>query len=311
MRIGLVYGLSTLLPGLVLGLAACSDDEQGPADAAADSGVHPSDAGGVLDAGAGIDGGSRGMDAAIDAANSDYQCVPPALPSGTVASDEACCSGLGTCRDLGDAGASLGFGDCNASANLRCVPRTASVDAGMSDGGTSLVASCRMKIGSVDAGPDYEGRCIPECLTRGQPSLTQGECTSGFVCVPCYNPVTGIDTGACRSGGDHPAEAAPAGFPECGDATGYCVSSGLVQGGTTLPQLTCPAGELCAPKLRVTSPNACFAHCDSIAGAGACIPAFLVPESSRGVLQSRGCMTGELCTPCISPLDQKSTGACD
>jgi hypothetical protein len=46
-------------------------------------------------------------------------------------------------------------------------------------------------------------------------------------------------------------------------------------------------------------------------GAGACIAAFIVPEAQRGLLGKVTCSDGELCVPCVSPIDQMRTGACD
>lgn len=307
MRNRLGYGLVGLVCGVALGLSACGDDDddKDETDAGLDGGADAGRDGGA-DAGRSMDGGmdAGGRDAGGGDAGmvSDYQCVPPPGPNGTIAKGATCCGGLGSCQDAVDGG-TASFGDCNAQQNLRCVPMTGgSFDAG-------VPASCRMNVGG-DAGTDYEGRCIPECLTRGVSSLEQGACNSGFMCVPCYSPVTGVDTGACHSGGDRPREPATSGFPACGDALGYCIATSLA-GSATLPQLSCPAGEVCAPKQRVTEPDSCFAHCSSIAGAGACVPTFLVPMDSRSLLQQGTCLMGELCSPCFNPLTQMRTGACD
>jgi hypothetical protein len=78
-----------------------------------------------------------------------------------------------------------------------------------------------------------------------------------------------------------------------------------------LPQLTCASGEVCAPKVRVLDSQACFAHCDSmLGGPGACIAGFVIAEMNRSFLMKSDCQTGELCAPCVSPLDMKPTGAC-
>jgi hypothetical protein len=251
-------------------------------------------------------------------AGSPYTCEPPPGPDGTIPVGEACCEGLGTCIELtGDAGSGLGVGDCNAAENLRCLPFSALGDAGAAgdagaDGGTSGPAKCRMKPANTpDGGADYEGRCVPECLTRGAANLEQGECNEDFVCVPCYSLITGASTGACDNPGDAPVDPPPAGFDECGEALGYCIPSASVgDAGAGLMQLTCDEDERCVPKQRVTSPNSCFARCDSVFGAGACVPAFLIPEAQRGFLQPASCETGELCSPCVNPTTMMPTGAC-
>jgi hypothetical protein len=268
------------------------------------------------DANASTDTGSSAGDGQADADDGaigdspEYQCEPPPGPDGTLAKGAACCGGLGVCAELSSQTTMLGIGDCNAQEDLRCV--AIQPDAG-NDGGANLLTSCRMKLADAeDADPGYEGRCVPECLTRPS-TLEQGECGSGFVCAPCFNPVTAEDTGVCRNGGDEPAEAPPSGFSACGDALGYCISSSLAgESAATLPQLSCSQGSVCAPRQRVLAPDSCFARCDSvIAGAGACIPAFLVPEMSRSFLQQSSCMPGELCSPCVNPTTAMRTGACD
>ena len=82
-------------------------------------------------------------------------------------------------------------------------------------------------------------------------------------------------------------------------------------GTVMLPQLTCADGSVCAPKARVLSPNACFAHCDSIGGPGACVASFIIPMQFQTLLPQGSCMTGEICAPCVSPIDMMRTGACD
>jgi hypothetical protein len=166
--------------------------------------------------------------------------------------------------------------------------------------------------GTAETDPGYEGRCIPECLVRGtSSSLMQNDCQSSELCVPCYSPITGEDTGACRSGSDAPVDAAPGGFAQCGDQAGLCVPEALT-GSAMLEQLECAAGELCAPRSSVVSPGSCFAHCTAFGGSGACVPAFVVGMANRALLQQDTCGTGELCAPCVSPLPpMMRTGACD
>jgi len=191
-------------------------------------------------------------------------------------------------------------------------------DAGADDdGGASAVPpSCRLTLASAGAGgADLEGRCIPSCFVAGDPSsmnLTQSTCAADNKCVPCFSPISGESTGACNQPGDAPVDAAPAGFAQCGDGdTGFCVPMGA-SGGVMLPQLTCGDGQVCAPKGRVLDPSSCFAHCNSpLGGAGACIAAFIVPEAQRALLGKETCTEGELCVPCVSPIDRMRTGACD
>jgi hypothetical protein len=319
MTIGFFSRFLGLLVCTTLVLSACDDGGGGKTDT--DAGMDAGDDD-DMDA-AEAEDTSPPRDAGHDSApvvdtGSPYTCEPPPGPDGTVPVGEACCEGLGTCIALtGDAGSGLGVGDCNAAENLRCLPLGPLGDAGApsdagADGGTSGLAKCRMQPANTpDGGTDYEGRCVPECLTRGAASLEQGECNADFVCVPCYSLITGASTGACNNPGDAPVDPAPMGFDECGEMLGYCVPNTSVgDAGVDLMQLTCDEDESCVPKQRVTSPNACFAQCGSPFGPGACVPAFLVPEGSRSFLPQAECQTGELCSPCVHPTTMMPTGVC-
>lgn len=328
--VGLLVCTALLLP-------ACGDDGGGKSKS--DGGM---DAGEDEDAGTMEEDASTARDASADAAGDSstpapdaadpYTCEPPPGPDGSVAEGEPCCEGLGRCFALPeDGGVSLAYGDCDPAENLRCVPLTAlgdsdggagdggagdggAGDGGTGDGGAGGPVKCRMKpAGSPDGGPDYEGRCVHACFV-GPTTLEQGECSENFLCVPCYNLITGASTGACDNPGDQPdpSEPVPPGFDECGEERGYCVSAANIgDAGATLQQLTCGEDELCTPKTRVTAPDSCFPRCESIVGAGACVPAFLIPEASRGFLQPATCETGDLCSPCINPTNMMPTGACN
>ena len=313
------FSMVCVLTGLCLaaGLSACgSDDPSETPDAGTDSqdkgdatiGTEPdaanADAAGDHEAGAsGLDASSSAEDASLDI-ESFYQCKPPEAPNGTVTLSAECCDGLGTCQEASAEGASgAGIGDCDATEDLRCV--TADTEGG------DPPPSCRFEL---DDGTDFEGRCIPECLTRGtSSSLEQRDCDSGFVCVPCYSPVTGEDTGTCRRNGDEPAEKAPEGFADCGDSLGYCISQGLAgESGANLPQLSCGEGHVCAPRQRVLNPSDCATRCQSLVQLpGACTPGFLIPDTSNVSLPQDVCEEGEVCAPCVDPLQQTRTGACD
>jgi hypothetical protein len=46
---------------------------------------------------------------------------------------------------------------------------------------------------------DYDGVCISDCIPRDfltDIATDQGNCTTGFFCAPCKNPLTGAPTGA-------------------------------------------------------------------------------------------------------------------
>jgi hypothetical protein len=90
------------------------------------------------------------------------------------------------------------------------------------------------------------------------------------------------------------------------------------------PQLTCATGSLCAPNLKATNPAAKFPTCRLPAASlactppilnlgcdGACVPDCLVGSDLSGFVARGSCAAGELCAPCVNPLDGTRTGSCD
>ena len=328
---------------MMIGAVACSDDDADVTDAGAGTGAttgaghggaggkggsggaHAGSSGtGNAKAGTGGGSGSSAGSGAVGAGGTGdtgdvYKCKPPAPePGGAKLEGEACCGGMGVCTKNPSGTGSSGYGldACKAGSDLKCAPMVGA--AADDDAGTSAIASCNAEISNLPDDMSLEGRCIPGCFTVGDPTaanLGQSSCDMGSKCVPCYSPVTGESTGACEQDGDKPTQPAPSGFPSCGDNdTGYCVpsSSVMAAGNVMLPQLTCATDQVCAPKARVLDSKACFAHCDSgIGGPGVCIASFIVPEMVRAALMKASCQDGEICVPCVSPLDQKETGACN
>jgi hypothetical protein len=244
--------------------------------------------------------------------DSAYQCKPPLGDRGGMAQAAAsCCGGLGVCKSGESAG--LPHDACAAQPDLRCVPvPNPETDA---DGGVDTTfMGCRLQLpGAPPTAPSYEGRCLPTCFVAGSPianRLSQAGCSKGQVCSPCYNPLDGRATGICERSGDAPLDPPVVPLAQCADGLGYCVPSYAVgSSAAQLMQLTCAAGELCAPKNKVADPNSCFARCDAAAlGPGACVPAFLAGLVAP-LLSPDGCATGELCAPCEA-LGSR-TGVCD
>jgi hypothetical protein len=310
---------------VAVGAYACGDDDDDTP--VRDGGMSGKGGRGGMDGGPGGSGGRGGSGGSSGSggtlatdAGELYQCEPPAAPTGGDSVEgEACCAGMGVCtkNPTGPGSAAYGLSSCRVGEELKCVPAApAESDGGTDeDGGASVVPTgCRMKLATAAAGgTDFEGRCVPTCFLTGDPSsanLTQSTCTDDFKCVPCFSPITGESTGACNQPGDAPVDAPPAGFAECGDDTGFCVPMGA-SGGVTLPQLTCEAGDVCAPKSAVLEPGSCFARCMSQLGPGACIATFIIPAEQHGILMKATCADGELCTPCVNPLNGMRTGACD
>ncbi len=229
----------------------------------------------------------------------------PAEPASTF---ERCCSDAGACVPASlvpaDQRSQLGQDTCTDSSAL-CAPDE------LSDP-TAPPATCNSIAGA-------EGRCLPACLpaiAAQADQLPRDTCSVNDLCAPCYDPISGADTGACRLNGDMPAEPAYT-FPGCCEygstARGRCVPPELVPADQRdgLPMDTCASGQLCVPNPFLADPTYTFPSCDAgLLGAGACVPDCMVSSSQRWLLRQRTCAAGELCAPCTDPLTGDSTGAC-
>jgi hypothetical protein len=154
---------------------------------------------------------------------------------------------------------------------------------------------------------------LPACFAASSPliaRLQRSSCGEAELCTPCFNPLTGESTGTCELGEDSSNEPAPPPFTECSDASGYCIPAFAAgNSASELSKLTCGDGELCAPKVKVADPQACFARCLSgLLGPGACVPEFLTSDLAAFLMQDT-CASGELCAPCAAAGTR--TGVCD
>jgi len=166
-----------------------------------------------------------------------------------------------------------------------------------------------------------EGRCLPACLpsvASQADRLPQADCAQGELCAPCFDPITGDNTGACNLEDDEPEEQ-PVSFPTCcddgmGEDLGTCVPNAFVpaEQASLLGQDTCAAGNLCAPTpiaAGTYQPQTCASWG---ASEGRCLPSCL-PDIAAQAAQLRQdiCDQGELCAPCFDPLTGDSTGSCE
>jgi hypothetical protein len=162
-----------------------------------------------------------------------------------------------------------------------------------------------------------EGRCISTCVggavAKQKDRLPTAGCGMNEVCAPCFDPITGEDTGACTVNGDKPTKEKQVFANCCGttgtEPVGVCVPPDLAgEQASILRQETCAEGKLCAPVAKAADPMFQFATCNSLLGRGACVNSCIVDPGQAAILTRSGCGEGELCAPCN--LLGSPTGAC-
>lgn len=201
-----------------------------------------------------------------------------------------------------------------------CVP-----DSFIANKGLFIPTSCSSLAGA-------EGRCLSDCLPQVQEKLSvlpQSSCPSNHHCVPCYDPQTQKNTGACNVSCDPGPTQPPVSLPKCCKGIGTCVPSAAVPA-DKVKQLgvdSCPQeqGLVCAPDVFVADQNYQPTSCSTVAlalvfgdeyKAGVCLPECL-PQVAKGLgsflLGKDGCPDSFKCTPCQKPglLGPENTGACD
>jgi len=202
------------------------------------------------------------------------------------------------------------LGPCTGAAGKLCVP-----DVFLVSGGAFTPATCRSLA-------DAEGRCLSRVLpeVKAQESfLPQSSCTTDQRCVPCYNPIDGVDTGACAIGCDGgPAEPPPQ-LAACCDGRARCVPAEAIPMSMqeSLDDDDCgsatPEEDLCVPSELLDPayvPPPCMAS-GLILGdyTGVCLSDCL-DFGFQGLFLRRGdCADGNKCAPCVNPLDGQPTGA--
>jgi hypothetical protein len=179
--------------------------------------------------------------------------------------------------------------------------------------GGNYVRKCRALYGI------FEGRCQSTCLpavAEKRDQLTQEDCPDGEVCVPCYDPLTGEDSKACRGAPcDQPEEEKKV-FEFCYENTARCVPDEMVPESdrSDLKQRTCPADTLCVPNELVDDPDYAFPPCEPDGQPGACVPEAVGSlDAIRATLDQGPCPANHLCVPCDINLIifNIETGACD
>ncbi len=202
---------------------------------------------------------------------------------------------------------------CPSPANTLCAPDVFIVSAG-----NFVPPTCA----SLDAA---EGRClnvvIPQ-VSSEEAQLTQDVCQTYEKCVPCYSPIDGSDTGACKLSCDPGPTKPKVVFQDCckmnNTEYGKCVPKTVIpstlQSNLGKDKCTNTATDLCVPdeNLQATfKPPACTATA-LIGGnyTGVCLSKCL----DFGFIQSLGIAQGSCdnlhdCAPCTNPLTGQPTGA--
>lgn len=229
------------------------------------------------------------------------------VPRDTSGSFDTCCGDQGTCvaRALVDEAQlfSLDRNTCQ-SRDLVCIP-------------SELLKGSRTLHACKVAQTGAEGRCLPDCLpdVAAQKGLRRDNCGPKQLCAPCYDPITGLATDACKLGADLGPKQPAVLFDACCGELGRCLPSELIEAADRdqLSSDTCQAGQLCAPSKLASSkawkPQACT---DPVTTAeGRCLPACLPGVAERKHKLSRStCPIEHLCAPCVDPVTAQSTGAC-
>jgi hypothetical protein len=295
------------------------------ASAGAGAGGARAGAGGSANAGGGAAGnsgtggagegaaGSAGDDGASgdgpDEDDGGRECVyngPPVIDPADLASCEsATCQGAHCLpRDFVNPEQSAELADCNA--DEECVP-----DLLIRTVGQFLLASCRSLGGA-------EGRCLSTCIPRVAEQLDVlpvDVCAEGERCAPCFDPITGEETGSCSQSCDTGPSEDPVVFPDCCGELGVCVPDSLVpddQLGLLGSDSCTEQGALCAPRAMASDRSFVPATCSSLLDAeGRCLPGCLPDVAAQAqLLPMGGCAAGELCAPCYDPLTGDATSAC-
>lgn len=150
-----------------------------------------------------------------------------------------------------------------------------------------------------------EGRCtnvgVP-AVNAKKDSLPVADCDADERCVPCFDPTTGTETGACRTVScDKPTKPA-AKLAACCGGKATCIPKASVpaaQAGKLAKDSCTGTADLCVPNQYVQDPTfqpkACKSSLLFIGGAGACVST-CIPGTF--LLKQDGCAAGEACAPC-------------
>jgi hypothetical protein len=235
---------------------------------------------------------------------------PPVVDPETKESCKTC--GTGHCvanADIPDDKKAM-FGKCDDY--QLCVP-----DKLIASGGNFIPDTCE----SLGGG---EGRCMSTCMpdvAAKQGSLPQSSCGIEELCVPCFDPVDGTDTGVCKLSCD-PGPTKPATIlPKCCGEIGSCFPKSSVPA----EQLSDLPAEGCEDEASVCLPHVFMEEeiqlqqCETVLVAnmfgeeyrqGVCMPDCM-PAVDSLFLNKDNCPASYKCAPCLQPPYGEPSGACD
>jgi hypothetical protein len=153
------------------------------------------------------------------------------------------------------------------------------------------------------------GRCLSNCIPQVQQQasqLQQTTCGSGNLCAPCWDPFTGVATGACSLSSCDSAPPTPYTFPGCcggSNPPATCVPTFDVPANQqgSLNQDVCPAQFLCVPDEYLPAPHTSgsIQTCSNlIIFPGACVNTCAVNVPASFIFGQNGCPANHLCVNC-------------
>jgi hypothetical protein len=196
-----------------------------------------------------------------------------------------------------------------ASQLATCPTGLCAPDTFIASGGQLIPPTCR----SFD---DAEGRCLHLALPKiaaQRDRLPRSTCAAYERCVPCYDPLEGSETGACKLSCNPGPKEPKKVLAACCSGRGRCIPDSSVPSAQrgTLTAHECASPNLCAPTemLGSVTPQACAAPNPITGGyTGVCLSECL-DFGLLGLALLRGsCDATHVCVPCKDPLGA-ATGA--
>ncbi len=196
-----------------------------------------------------------------------------------------------------------------ADASELCVP-----DDFIRTGGKFAPLTCSSVAGA-------EGRCLSKALpaVAGQEALLpQDICGANEKCTPCFSPIDGSDTGACRLACDEGPTAAPVTFASCCEGRAACVPTASIPeeqqsqlGDQECADLTAEE-DLCVPnEILAGGPFPACTASGLFTGeyTGVCLSDCLEFGLQGIAIKQGDCADDYRCAPCVNPLSGEATGA--